>query len=330
VKRYRLVFARVLPRAIRLHDLAALAERIEKRAPDIEVAVAGRHRLQQWKLLPYALRPTLTIGFGWLHRARFLCGRILHCPRLSKHEELTRLRAAGISVPDWVVIEPGTRLDPELWGPYVVVKPSVGGRGRDIRIRRTGRVRYEPPESFPSEHMIQLGPLLAQRFVYTGPWAVSYRVLTLFGRALYCWRAEQSHQKRRLESRWRFKGDESGGGIQIIAPSMTSTYTLAHDEELIALAERAHRLAFPDYPYLGFDLLRDADTGQVWVIEANSGGDVWHLSSSMGRSLQRAHGIDLYSQLGALDRAAGRLIETTRQHAMVSPRGRPQLPFRTL
>ena len=104
------------------------------------------------------------------------------------------------------MIEPGIRLDPAVWGPYVVVKPTLGGRGDDVRIRKTGRVRYEPPESFPPEHRIRKGPLIAQRFVYTGPWAVSYRVCTFFGRALYCWRVEQSHQKRRLESRWQFAG----------------------------------------------------------------------------------------------------------------------------
>jgi len=327
VKRYRLVFTKVLPRTIHVRDLAALAQRVEKRAPDIEVVRAGRHRTEQWKLLPHAFRPTLTIGFGALRRRRFLSGRILHCPWIPKHEELERLRAVGIPVPDWTVIEPGTRLDPAFWGPYVVVKPSVGGHGLDIRIRRTGRVRYQPPESFPPDHMIRKGPMLAQRFVYTGSWAVSYRVCTFFSRALYCWRVEQSHQKRQLESRWQFAGAADGGGIQIIAPSKTSTYSMVDDEEVIALAERAHRLAFPDYPYLGFDLLRDVETGELCVIEANSGGCVWHLSSRMGRSMQRAHGIDLYSQFGALDRAAERLVEATRQHAMVSPVGRPQLPF---
>ncbi|HEY8155875.1 MAG TPA: hypothetical protein VII72_17225 [Myxococcota bacterium] len=327
MRRYRLVLARPLARSIGRRDLSGLAERVERRAPDVEVAVVGKHRTEQWHLLPHAFRPTLTIGFGALSRSRFLSGRILHTPWIPKHVELERLRWVGIPVPDWTVIEPCTRLDPGVWGPYVVVKPTRGGQGFDVRIRKTGRVRWEAPENFPPRHMIHKGPLLAQRFVYTGPWAVSYRVCTFLGRALYAWRVEQSHQKRRLESRWQFAGSKTGGGIQIIAPSMTSTYALTDDEELIALAERAHRLAFPDYPYLGIDLLRDAETGEVFVVEANSGGTVWHLSSKTGRSMQKAHGIDLYRQFGALDRAAEGLIEATRRHAMVSPVGRPQVPF---
>jgi hypothetical protein len=309
-------------------DLVAIAERVERQAPDIEVAVLDTRLRGQFKLLPHAFRPTLTVAFGYLRHRQFLNGRILYCKRLPKSAELEHLRAAGIPVPDWVPIQPGLQLDPGVWGPYVVVKPSVSRRGQYVRIRKTGRVRYEPPESFPSDHPIQKGPLIAQRFVYTGPWAVSYRVCTFFGRALYCWRVEQSHQKRRLESRWQFAGTADGGGIQIIAPSMTSTFSLADDAEVIGLAERAHRLAFPDHVYLGVDLLRDVESGQVSVVEANTGGGVWHLSSATGISIQRQHGIDLYTQFGALDRAAEQLIEVTRREAQVAPIGRPQPPFR--
>lgn len=329
MKRYRLVLARVHDLVIDENDLLALAARVERLAPEIEVAVTGKRWRQQWKLLPHALRPTLTVVFGNLRRSRYLNGRILHCATLPKDKELEQLGAAGIPVPDWVMIRPGTQLDPADWGPYVVVKPTVSRRGEDIRIHKTGRVRYEPPESFPSEHRAHWGPLIAQRFVYTGPWAVSYRVCTFLGRALYSWRVEQSHQKRRLESRWQFAGTATGGGIQIIAPSKTSTYTLSDDEEMIALAERAHRLAFPDYPYLGIDLLRDAESGQLWVIETNTGGGVWHLSSTTGIDIQHAHGIDFYSQFGALDRAAEQLVEVTRRQARVALHGQPQLPFKT-
>jgi hypothetical protein len=321
-KRYRLVLARVCELDVGRRDLVELAKRVTLLAPEIEVVIAGKRTSGQWHLLPYALRPTLTIGFGELQRRRLLPGRILHCPVIAKDAELERLRGAGIPVPDWVAIEPETRLDPGVWGPYVVVKPTFGGMGVDVRIRRTGRVRWSAPELQPHG-----SPMLAQRFVYTGPWAASYRVCTFFGRALYGWRVEQSHAKRRLEGRWKFGDAEGGGGIQIIAPSRTSAYTLCGDEDVLELAERAHRLAFPDYPYLGIDLVRDAETGELQVIEANSGGQVWHLSSKMGISMQRVQAIDLYRQFDALGRAAERLVEVTRRLALAAPFGRPQLPI---
>ena len=322
MKRYLLTLANVEDRPYLWSDLEAIAERIRRLAPEIEVAVVGRRRSSQWKLLPGLSRPALTVAFGPLRRRRVLPGEIFHTPRLAKHAELARLRAAGIPVPDWVVIGPETALDPADWGPYVVVKPAAGQSGREVRIRRTGRVRYQAADSFPAGHPGRSGPLLAQRFVYTGPWAVCYRVTTFFGRALFSWRVEQSHQKRRLEGRFAFGSDGEGqGGVQIIAPSRTSTYTLMDDAEVIGLAESAHRRAFPDYPYLGVDLVRDAETGQLSVIEVNSGGVTWHLSSILGRSLQRDQGMDLYRQFGALDRAAERLIELTRSRARRAPLG---------
>ena len=327
MRRRLLILANATDKASVQPDLDALAQRVARQAPEIDALVVGRHRRDQWRLLPRSLRPALTVVWGRLRERRFLVGEILDCPHLPKHIELERLRSAGVPVPDWALVTPGTTLDPALWGPYVVVKPTEGMRGIEVRIRRTGRVRYEPPESFPAEHPIRRGPLLAQRFVYTGPWAVSHRVTTFFGRALFCWRVEQSHQKRRLESRFDFGSPGEGGGIQIIAPSKTSTYTLDDDKELIEMAERAHRLAFPDYPFLGIDLVRDAETGEVSVLEVNSGGAIWHLSTRMGASIQQTHGLDFYRQFGALDRAAEQLVEVTRRRACVAPLGRPLRPL---
>jgi hypothetical protein len=316
-----------LPHRVRPRDLVGLAERIERHAPDIEVVLTTPRRADQWPLLLHPLRPTLSVVFGPLARRKYLAGRILDCPRLAKHAELAALAAAGIPVPRWELIRPGTQLDPDQWGPYVVVKPTRSANGVGVRIRRTTRVRWAPPEAGAAEPRKGEDALIAQRFVYTGRWPVSYRVCTFLGRALYCWRAEQSHDKRPLEGRFAFAGPGgAGGGIQIIAPSKKSSYSLVVEEEMIALAERAHRLALPDHPYLGMDLVRDAETREVWVLEANSGGAVWHLSSDLGIGLMREHGFDLYSQLGALDRAAEALVEATRTRALVAPLGRRSRP----
>ena len=44
--------------------------------------------------------------------------------------------------------------------------------------------------------------------------------------------------------------------------------------------------------------------------------------------MQRAHAIDLYRQFDALGRAAERLVEITRSHAIAAPVGRPLQPLR--
>ena len=100
----------------------------------------------------------------------------------------------------------------------------------------------------------------------------------------------------------------------MVSNKRDSSYALARDADVIALAENAHA-AFPDQPLLGTDIVRDADTGKLYVIECNPRGDAWLLSSDMGRMIEQANGLDFARQFGALDIAAETLIRETRARA---------------
>lgn len=255
--------------------------------------------------------PTLTISP--MPIKRFVPPRGATCqgyefPKSEQYEKLLRL---GVPVPDWVRIEPATALDPARWGPYVVVKPDLGRKGAEIFIKRAGRVRFRARESFPEGHPARKGPLLAQRFVYTGRWPVNYRVVTLFGRRLLCWRCEADHGYTPLGSRWDFRAK---GGITVVSNKTDSRYELAYDLDVIALAERAHA-AFPDQPLLGTDIVRDFDTGELWVIECNPRGDAWLISSDMGRLIERANGLEFAGQFDAIEVAAEVLMRETHVRA---------------
>jgi glutathione synthase/RimK-type ligase-like ATP-grasp enzyme len=197
------------------------------------------------------------------------------------------------------LIQETTALNPHDWGPYVVVKPDLGRKGAEIFIKRAGRVRYRAPG------------FLAQQFIYTGRWPVNYRVVTLFGRALMSWRCEADHRFVPLESRWDFK---ARGGITVVSNKKDSRYTLAAEAGVIALAERAHA-AFPDQPLLGTDIVRDADSGALYVLECNPRGDAWLISSVMGRMIEQANGLDFAGQFGALEIAAAVLSRETHARA---------------
>jgi len=216
-----------------------------------------------------------------------------------KSEQYARLTRLGLPVPKWVSISPDLSLDAREWGPYVVVKPDLGRKGAEIFIKRTGRVRYRAPA------------FLAQQFVYTGRWPVNYRVVTLFGRTLMSWRCEADHRFVPLDSRWDFT---ARGGITVVSNKKDSRYTLAFDPDVIALAEHAHA-AFPDQPLLGTDIVRDADSGALYVIECNPRGDAWLISSVMGRLIEQANGLDFAAQFGALELAAQALERETRRRA---------------
>ena len=66
-----------------------------------------------------------------------------------KGDQYQRPAWHGIAVPRWTRIEPGAVLNPADWRPYVVVEPELGRKGAQIHIKRTGRVRYRAPGSYP-------------------------------------------------------------------------------------------------------------------------------------------------------------------------------------
>jgi len=295
-------------------DFEQVAAMIRARARDVRVFVVRRPKPGKSRLaLRAALRPTLVVSPLYLHESFFLRGRICQGWRFDsklRHYEL--LAKADVPVPRWTRITPETRLDPDEWGPYVVIKPDIGARGANVKIKRTGRVRYKPYQELraaPADG----GGLLAQRFIYTGRWPVSHRVVTLFGEPLFGWRCEgKAAGYAPLEGPTAFRAT---GGINIVSNRTSSEYTLSAEPEVVELARRAHA-ALPDVPFLGTDIVRDAVSGEWFVLECNPSGRVLALSSETGRHIQRDHGLDFYAQLGALEIMARVLVERTRALAL--------------
>lgn len=291
-------------------DFERVAAKIRARAPDVHVFVVRRPKPGKARpALRAAFRRTLVVSPLYLHESFFLRGRICQGWRFdSKLWQYERLAKADVPVPRWTRITPETRLDPAEWGAYVVVKPDIGARGANVKIKRTGRVRYKPYEELrpaPEDG----GGLLAQRFVYTGRWPVSHRIVTLFGEPLFGWRCEGVEGGYQpLEGPAEFRAT---GGINIVANRTASQYSLSAEPEVIALARRVHA-ALPEVPFLGTDVVRDAVSGEWFVLECNPSGRVLALSSEIGRAIQRDHGIDFYGHLGALDIMARVLAERTR------------------
>ncbi len=292
-------------------DFEAIARQVGERAPDIRAFVVDTKEAGWADPRFEGGAPTLTVSPMPIKRFAPPPGALCQGHEFPKDEQYRMLARLGVPLPDWTAIAPDTLLDPLQWGPYVVVKPALGRKGAEIHIKRAGRVRYRPPESFAEDHPARKAPLLAQRFIYTGTWPSNFRVVTFFGRALLCWHCEAAHRYVPLHSRWDFKAK---GGITVVSNKTDSSYRLARDADVIALAEQAHT-AFPDQPLLGTDIVRDADTGKLYVIECNPRGDAWLISSDMGRMIEQANGLNFARQFGALEIAARVLIEETRARA---------------
>ncbi len=281
-------------------DLSRIAAHIAKIGAGMRAFVVPHHKSNQLALIPQWFQPTLSLSLYCVADRKLLPGRFVTGYFLPKHQEYRRLEAAAIPVPGWTLIEPNTRLDPATWGPYVVEKPALGVRGANVRIRKTGRVAYMDPSSYPVGHYGREGPMLAQKFVYTGPRPVSFRVITLFGEALLCYRQTSTTHGPELPGRWSFRDI---GGISIVSNTKDMKVELAGDADIIALAERAHRTAFPECPVLGFDIVRDVETGELFVLESHTQGS-WMFSGDTGRNMQADNRVDFAGQFGAFEKAA--------------------------
>lgn len=297
------------PRNQDQRDFERIAVLVEEMAPEIRarhLPTQRRARGPRWRSL---LRPTLTVEMQEGGRFRPLRGALAHCRSRGKIEEYRRLEAAGLPLPEWCVIEPDTRLDPAYWGPHVVEKPSIGGRGANVRLRRTSRVRYRAPEDYPEGHRGRDGPMLAQRFVFTGDRPSAYRVLTCFGRVVM---AIRYHNAAAPLPEGAAVG-QANTGVNIVASARGTTIAETDEADVLALAEACRR-AFPDSPMLGIDIMRSADDGSLWLAETNQ-GHCWLPSNPDGRNMQAEFGLDFYAQFDGLRRAAEGMIEATRRLA---------------
>ncbi len=213
----------------------------------------------------------------------------------NKVKEHDLLQAAGISVPKQIALYQGIEPDLSEFGEYVVVKPSRGACGAAIRMMRRNKARWRPItiENFSINEINET--LIAQEYIHTGPWPISYRVATVFGEPIYALRITAS--KKRPPIHYDFENPNVFAGKTIVASSKGCTMDTNVDSEVLEFAKKVHS-AFPDLPLLGTDVVRSHDTGKLFALEVNSGGWTFHLANERYDQVKKEFGIDLRTQFG--------------------------------
>ena len=189
----------------------------------------------------------------------------------------------------------------------MIVKPNNLNAGQGVKLVRTIDLAARYDELIASAN----DQFLVQPYIdpVVDGYPTEYRVLTMFGRALYS-----------VWNRWRDKraplAEIATDPLGVIATHTLkgNVRGLCNDQDIIELAERAHG-AFPECPVLGVDILRDSRSGRLYVLEVNPHGAVWHLSSPYASRLDPEYVRARYQQFNALDRAADLLIQKTRAEA---------------
>jgi hypothetical protein len=296
-------------------DFEEIQAKIDALAAEIDVQIVDATKSADQLDDAIWQRPCLIVSFGLLQPFRPKRGLIYCCRPIPKFEQLVKLHGANIPVPFSAQLAFGKQLDKRTWGPLVVLKPTTPGfmsQGA-VYLMRTERVADLAEVVFPFGHPSRRLPVLVQQFVDTGEWPSYYRVLTLFGEPLYCFRSYTPKPRPPLDA-----SDEVLLKAQIatnIESSSRKQHHAASDADVLDLARRAHA-AMPAIPLQGVDIIREAATGRLFVLEINPGGNTWHFSSrhieqrpSAGSREERI------AQFGAWDIAARVLIKKTQEEA---------------
>ena len=298
-------------------DFQEIARAVEKLADDIEVFIASNEISNSVTRRRASTRPTLIFSPGNLIEFRPLRGKIYAGSPIPKLEQIGRFKAAGIPVPTSVEITPDVVLPEAEFGSHVVVKPgfSQASLGQHMTLMRREAVRFKPRQSYPEDHPGRYGPMFAQPFIDTGPFVNHHRVLTLFGTPLIAFKTTSNVPRPSLDvpddvlATIALKATRRGGG----------TRELTWDADVLDLARRAYS-ALPEAPLQGVDIIREAGSGELFVLEANPGGNTWTFSkgdmTTRLATLKKALGVErLTDQFDALTTAAKVLIERTRAEA---------------
>ncbi len=218
-----------------------------------------------------------------------------------KIQEYRILEQAGVPVSKWIPVFEGQTPDLSGLSEYVVVKPSLGWKGAFVRIMRREKVSYRPiaTEVMPG---VVSPELVAQEYVHTGAWPISYRVATVFGEPIFMFRS--TAEGTRLPFIGSTFDANFFAGRSIVSTAKGCTRDANVPEEVVNLARQAHSKAFPDIPLLGFDIVRDIRTNRLFVLEVNAFGRTYQLADKESQNNLDSFGFDLHQQFGGIKAVA--------------------------
>ena len=306
-----------------IQDMIDIAREVAKAAPEILVHIAGPFStaadVDAWK---WSL-PTLTISLGRLGKFMPRRGPILQNRAVKKLDQCRRFAAMGIPTPHTERFEFGRHYREEDFSRLSVLKPmplDLTSSGRDLMLCETRQLHQIVAAEFPPDHFLRKAPVLVQRFIDTGPKPEYFRVLTLLGEPILWMRVKSAVEQIDLSG-----SDTAVMDRAIVDPRSTYGSVASDFEELLEfevpsdVSEFAMQIyrGFPDIPLQANDIVREATTGKLFILEINAGGNTWDFSSRrVAESREKLGGRDkLVSIYNPWPRAAKALIRKVRELA---------------
>jgi hypothetical protein len=285
-------------------DFQQIADIVRRKAPDIEVFIVSNDGASPVTRRKTAQRPTLIFSPLYLRYFQPGRGKVYAGQLLTKVQQMQRFIAAGLPVPYFWHPSMAEPPDPERLSEYLVIKPAALGasQGKGVTLMHTATALRK---------LGTLGDVFLQRFIDTGLYPSHYRVFTIFGRPVLAYKNSLTEPRGPLDV-----SDEELARTVIRARRGTAREkTLCNEADVLTLASATWR-AIPEAPFHACDIVRDAASGALYLLEINPGGNTWIFSRpNTPKVIKELGGIDLASQFNAFETIAEALIEHTRASA---------------
>ncbi|MDP4823869.1 MAG: hypothetical protein NWR47_07980, partial [Aestuariivirgaceae bacterium] len=254
--------------------------------------------------------PTLMVCLIGIPGLSIRRGKILMTRPIPKLQQAEMMKLGGIQTPHVELYNFGAELDPAIWGSHVVLKPhnlQLTSKGQGLEIMPTEKLSGMQAQDFAPDHFVHQHKMLVQRFIDTGRQPVWYRACTFMGEVLYIIKAVAKIEK-----------DATGVPKDFHSKGELQSFAFEPYPHIHAFARKV-AAGFPFSPLLGCDILEEHGTGDLYALEVNAGGNVWHFSSpfyAQDRIENPQYNELRLNQYNAFDTAAKALISATRRLAV--------------
>lgn len=290
-------------------DIEAVGNAIKSVCDDVHLYAIDKVNPDRIKMRNLVKSPCILFALCGTKNFRPPRGRVFDSAPISKARQAVIFRQHNVLHPWTAIYDPDEKYPEEKFGPAVIVKPIRGSRGKGIFVMETRLIeKYRDRLKRHSEDL--KSPILIQQYIDTGERIAKYRVLLLFGAVMYALKGT-SVEQRPVNLQPEFMTDKF-----VQSHGVEKDTVFCHEAEVLETARHVAS-ALCEIPIIGVDLVREADSGDVYVIEANI-GNTWHLSSESGVGTRRnvgGRGI-LEKEFDTWNVAARRLVEIARTHAI--------------
>lgn len=237
--------------------------------------------------------PTLTVALMSKFKLPIRRGPILRNRFIDKVEQADIVRKSNLRYPPLMRYAPGMKLDPIVFGDYVIIKPmSLTSTGEGVQLFRRRRLEAMTINDFPKDHPIfkdEKG-YIVQKFIDTGAYPSWNRVITFLGKPIYAVNGTLTVARPPLNA-----SDEVLQKATVAIQGLSRQRELRVDDDVMEFSLKVAK-AFEELPLLAIDILREESSKRLYFLECNPGGNTWHFSST------QPGGINLRHQLGEIEK----------------------------